>query len=373
MRAPWSRAGSPNGRSAPVRRYDARSRLIAGVGDERYCIVSRKARESRAFQQLSAQTERYPVGAVSGRAAKQGAPERRAAVLALGHQRVHDHEAYAGRDVRDAEARETALRLRGLRGGLLSGLRAALDRHRPLRLLPGKPGALHCACDTGSEGHHRQTVLRHREPALVLGEAVGARLSQARGEPAQRYRAQRDGVDDVVAVPSCVHDLAAFPLVVDLRDSRVERELSVHAASQPAGEAPIVRRAGALCECVVDHKFSFLPGRYPGDSSGIRTGPDGLRPLDPSRGGGGTSRRPARVDNPLAANCSRSVSSARSLAFASSITSKSRPGATSRTKYSNPIGSTRSACARSWGTTGRRSTRRPRWDLRSSTSRRGDE
>jgi len=80
------------------------------VGDERYCIVSRKARESRAFQQLSAQTERYPAGAVSGRAAKQGAPELRAAGLAPRQQQALVQKDAARRDVSEAGIRETSLR-----------------------------------------------------------------------------------------------------------------------------------------------------------------------------------------------------------------------------------------------------------------------
>ena len=74
-----------------------------------------------------------------------------------------------------------------------------------------------------------------------------------------------------------------------------------------------------------------------------------------------------------AASCSRRRSSARSLALASSITSKSIPRPVSPMKCSNEIGSIRSAWARSCGSTNERSTRRPTRLRRSSTAVFGDE
>lgn len=72
------------------------------------------------------------------------------------------------------------------------------------------------------------------------------------------------------------------------------------------------------------------------------------------------------------ASCPRRRSSARSLALASSITSKSIPRPVSPMKYSNEIGSIRSAWARRSGSRNDRSTRRPTRLRRSATAVFGD-
>src|SRR5215211_2460792 len=262
---PSIRSRSPNGDLTASKAIDPTTHRLMARG--RVPIAGGSAATARS--PLPAASVNRAIGAAwcSARAPKHSPPQRRTRVRALGERGVDRDEPHLGRGGESAKAVEPALEARGLARGLRRGLRAGGERDGALRRLASEAHACeaggHAAC--GDRGDER--VLRCREPALVLGEPSGPRLGRARSEPAAGDRSEPERVDDAIAPPRAVHELAALARVGEPGDRGVERIAPVQRAAEEPGRAQVVRGADELSGKVGrpsrGHARDDLPARRP--------------------------------------------------------------------------------------------------------------